>query len=293
MAGGGSGEEENYWPGYVDALTTMTMVLTFIMMILGVVIFSMSQNVSKILIKQIAEAAKIDISGGGSLEQVRDQVIAAIKAQKTPKSEETPSSEEATQYALRGESEAAPAPATPHRGKTKLPSPPQSTSISEGNLVGNTGSDQPLTDPHEPIKVSAPPSPNKVDPGKTEPDRRIESTTNTEIAQKSSGANIRGDGSILTVAFEKRVVQLDTAATEKFKDITTKSPGIMNAEKVEIKGYADVTVMGVTEARRIAYYRAMLIRRELMAIGFNPERILVRIEDGTPADGDLVKVFAK
>mgnify|MGYP001240557354 FL=1 len=67
----------------------------------------------------------------------------------------------------------------------------------------------------------------------------------------------------------------------------------MNAVKVEVRGYADVTVMGVTEARRIAYYRAMLIRKELMAIGFNPERILVRIEDGTSVDGDLVKVFAK
>ncbi len=293
MAGGGSSEEENYWPGYVDALTTMTMVLTFIMMILGVVIFSMSQNISKILIEQVAEAAKIDIKGGGTLDEIREKVIAAIKAQTSPKSQETPASDQATQHALRGESYAAPAPATPHSGRTKLPSPQSSTTSTEGNLAGNTASDQPLTDPHEEMKVSPPPSPNHIEAGKTEPDRRIESTTNTEIAKRVSGANTKGDGSILTVSFEKRVVQLDEPATVQFKEITTRSPGIMKAEKVEVRGYADVTVMGVTDARRIAYYRAMLIRKELMSIGFNPERILVRIEDGTSADGDLVKVFAK
>ena len=37
-------EDENYWPGYVDALTTMTMVLTFIMMVLGVMVFILSQD---------------------------------------------------------------------------------------------------------------------------------------------------------------------------------------------------------------------------------------------------------
>ena len=47
MAGGGGGEEDSYWPGYVDALTTMTMVLTFIMMVLGVVVFMLSQNISR------------------------------------------------------------------------------------------------------------------------------------------------------------------------------------------------------------------------------------------------------
>ena len=39
---------ENHWPGYVDALTTMLMVLTFVMMILGIAVFAMSQNVSRV-----------------------------------------------------------------------------------------------------------------------------------------------------------------------------------------------------------------------------------------------------
>ncbi|WP_375451375.1 hypothetical protein [uncultured Devosia sp.] len=42
-------EEENYWPGFVDALSTIVMVVTFLLIILGVVIFAISTQVSKAL----------------------------------------------------------------------------------------------------------------------------------------------------------------------------------------------------------------------------------------------------
>lgn len=292
MAGGGSGEEENYWPGFVDALTTMTMVLTFIMMILGVVIFSMSQNVSKVLIKQIAEAANIDISGGGSLEQLRDRLVAAVKAQVREKGQDQ-DTDKLTQFALRGESYAAPQPSSINSGRTKLPSPVVNGAQSDGPLSGSTASEQPLAGPHDEKRVAPPPSPLDRDPGKVEADRRIEASTLNEIAKLSSGVALTGDGSILTVSFEKRVVQLDDAKTQEFRTVVMNSANMKAASKIEVRGYADVSAIGVTEARRIAYYRAMLIRKQLMLTGVDAERIAVRIEDGAAADGDLVKVFAK
>ncbi|HRK23431.1 MAG TPA: hypothetical protein PLQ11_00605 [Beijerinckiaceae bacterium] len=292
MAGGGSGEEENYWPGFVDALTTMTMVLTFIMMILGVVIFSMSDKISKIMIKQIAEAAKIDISGGGSLDEVRDKIVAALKAQHREKSS-AEDTDKITQFPLRGDSYAAPQPASPNTGRTKLPSPVPNAINSDGKLAGNTASEQPLAGQHDEKKVAPPPSPEDRDPNKIEPDRRIEASTINEVAQKASGVTLSGDGAVLTVSFEKRVVQLDDAKTQEFRSVVNNSNAVKTATKLEVRGYADVSVIGVTEARRIAYYRAMLIRKQLMMTGIDPERIAVRIEDGASADGDLVKVFAK
>ena len=53
-------EEENHWPGYVDALTTMTMMLIFVMTILAVAIFGLSQNVSRSMVEKIAKVANID-----------------------------------------------------------------------------------------------------------------------------------------------------------------------------------------------------------------------------------------
>src|ERR1700712_4082735 len=60
MASSNSDEDENYWPGYVDALTTMTMVLTFIMMVLGVMVFVLSQDAVSSKLGVVARALKIE-----------------------------------------------------------------------------------------------------------------------------------------------------------------------------------------------------------------------------------------
>lgn len=292
MAGGGSGEEDNYWPGYVDALTSMTMVLTFIMMILGVVIFSMSQNVSKIIVKQIAEAAKIDISGTGSLEKIRDQVIQTLKKQRETESE-IKDGELASQFPLRGEAQSRPSPSERLNGNVRLPSPPHPNESNKGNLAGTTAGQAPLSGKQDEHNLSPPPSPVNEDPSKTIEDKRVEAATNNDIADKASGTVLSGEGAVITVTFQKRVIQLDEKATSEFRDITAGSSPMKAAKRLEIKGYADVSVMGVTEARRIAYYRAMLIRKQLMAIGFSPDIMNVRIEDSSGTDGEVVRVFAR
>ena len=43
----GSDDSENYWPGYVDALTSMVQVLAFVMMMLAMAVFVLSQSVAK------------------------------------------------------------------------------------------------------------------------------------------------------------------------------------------------------------------------------------------------------
>jgi preprotein translocase subunit SecE len=40
-----SEEGENYWPGYVDALTSMVQVLAFVMIMLAMAVFVISQSV--------------------------------------------------------------------------------------------------------------------------------------------------------------------------------------------------------------------------------------------------------
>lgn len=79
MAHGSDDSDTNYWPGFVDALSTMTMMLIFLMMILSLVLVSVSQNVSKAQVVAIARAAKIDISGSpASIEGLTAQIIAAL-----------------------------------------------------------------------------------------------------------------------------------------------------------------------------------------------------------------------
>jgi Na+-transporting methylmalonyl-CoA/oxaloacetate decarboxylase gamma subunit len=78
MAGSSSEEEENYWPGFVDALTTMTMVLTFILMVLGIVVFSLSQTVNRAHLEAIAEAANVKSDPKSNPAELKDAIIARI-----------------------------------------------------------------------------------------------------------------------------------------------------------------------------------------------------------------------
>ena len=81
MAASGEGEE-NHWPGYVDALTTMTMMLIFIMTILAVTIFGLSQNISRTLVERIARAAHIDVDAfsAAGTQEFAEHVASAIES---------------------------------------------------------------------------------------------------------------------------------------------------------------------------------------------------------------------
>ncbi len=67
-------EEENYWPGFVDALSTIVMVVTLLMIILVIVIFSISQ-----LITQSSEDS----------EKTGNPIAVSQQAQPQPQNEQT------------------------------------------------------------------------------------------------------------------------------------------------------------------------------------------------------------
>ena len=85
MAGASENEEINYWPGFVDALSTMTMMLIFLMMILSLVVVSISQTTSKSQIMAIAKAAKVDSSGAPmSIDKLTAQILEALSRKSDP-----------------------------------------------------------------------------------------------------------------------------------------------------------------------------------------------------------------
>ena len=113
MAQSSDDADTNYWPGFVDALSTMTMMLIFLMMILSLVLVSVSQNLTKSQVIAIARAAKIDVSGApASIEGLTAQIIAALSRTtdaekpkppypvKTDQSQATPPVEQSAQSAF-------------------------------------------------------------------------------------------------------------------------------------------------------------------------------------------------
>jgi hypothetical protein len=70
--------EVDYWPGYVDALTSMVKVLTFMMMLLSLTVFTITQQLSRNVVVKIAEAAGVQIEPGTPLNLVAERVMTKL-----------------------------------------------------------------------------------------------------------------------------------------------------------------------------------------------------------------------
>ena len=71
----GSDEGENYWPGYVDALTSMVQVLAFVMIMLAMAVFVMSQSVSKRAVEAVAKAVNADVKPQADMKQLTQAIM--------------------------------------------------------------------------------------------------------------------------------------------------------------------------------------------------------------------------
>src|SRR3982751_4113522 len=71
----GSEEGENYWPGYVDALTSMVQMLAFVMIMLAMAVFVMSQSVSKRAVEAVAKAVNADVKPQADIKQLTQAIM--------------------------------------------------------------------------------------------------------------------------------------------------------------------------------------------------------------------------
>lgn len=228
------GEDENYWPGFVDALTTMVMVLTFIMMILGLTVFSLSQNVSKILLAQIADAVNVDVPASDLSEEVVNKIIAAIGSQKKE---------------IEGQ-------------KRKARDMAAEKTIEERSQ-------------REALLVL--------------PGDKHQSQTPADIKPLPAGA-VAGDTEIaLTIVFQNNAAMFDETVRRAIMAFGQKA---QDGDFI-IRAYAVDNSGTITEARRLAYYRAMLVRQELVKAGLKPGQVVAQIDDSVDVkDRSVVRILA-
>jgi hypothetical protein len=225
--------QENHWPGYVDALTTMTMVLTFVMMVLGISIFSLSQNVSRTLIEKVAKAAKVESeSPTESSEDLVARIVDRID-QLAP----VPPVAEAAQR---------PAPQA-----SGFPSASASTTREE-RIVS---------------EAEAAPEPAPQD------------------------ARLTIESGQLRIVFKPRATQIDDAARERLVAHFKSIPEVESRGRIEIRAGLDSANPAVSDARRVAFYRAMRLRSEVIARGVAADRILLKIEPGLPGDEVAIRML--
>jgi hypothetical protein len=333
---GGSGEEENYWPGYVDALTTMTMVLTFIMMVLGVVIFSLSQNISKGIIASIAKAAKLEkqLTPSGSVDQLREQLVAALEDMQHTESAKAPeadpkdgeraaeapnaqpsemaesanagapdlSQETASQAnkALSARIETALAPdKSETAGSAKIVPPPPDTqqAAPADKLLSAKIEAMPVKDKlaAAPTKTSSAPINEQAalsDKPQSEAEKKLEIADLDHKNRSDTPTKTAISGALLTLIFPNKSFAVDQPTSGEIKEFVQRSNVVDTKGKFIVRALAYVGGGSLTEARRIAYFRAMTVRKELIASGVASEKISLHVDETQDPKKENVQIMA-
>ncbi len=215
--------DENHWPGYVDALTTMTMMLIFVMMILSVAMFAMSESVSRDVVERLAKAAGVEIED----ETKPIDEIARIVAERIEDQKQT-----------------------------------QIARLDQGL-------------PGEQKRIAS-----NADAARLNPDQPV------SVQQK--------DPALLTLAFRPRATGLDAGAENEMRGFLADGGHVGGQGKFDLRAYASAEEGGLSDSRRVAYYRAMTIRARLIGMGVPPQRIAVHVEDKPQArQAELVQVFVR
>lgn len=308
MAAASDDDEMNYWPGFVDALSTMTMMLIFLMLILSLVIVSVSQNVSRAQVLAIAKAAKVETSGSpASIEKLTAQIISALSQLSQNQNQRTPVPESEPQ-----EITAIAEPSTKLRISEK-----ENLAIDEGNKVASqgledtaisngrssrsrvsVGVDPTLTPSENPPKSSqiAPLEPLSgerafAEPKKQPSETRIQSDRQADLARFGGAIDLKLDKSLITLIFQPKALRPDEVMLKKFNNFVVANRVDVSDSRYEIEALANTKSGQVTEARRLAYYRAMVVRQLLIDQHIDSKLIQVNVID-EPSDEtlDYVKI---
>jgi hypothetical protein len=221
----GSDEGDNYWPGYVDALTSMVQVLAFVMMMLALAVFSLSQSASKHAVEVIAKAVNADVKPTDNIKQMTQAVMDRLRRLKSADST----------------TEASKPPEISAEGPESKPADAANDPRSE-KIVGMRFSGQRSRDNQTPVQTPA-------------------------------------DAPRITVNFEDRSFRIAQERAQSMAKFVDENKVVERAQNVIINAYAYSGDGALSEARRLAYYRAMTARKQLVDDKVRPDSIRINVYD--------------
>ena len=226
MAGASADGEVNHWPAFVDVLTTVIMVVTFLLVIMSAAVMQLSQRVIANFKQQLAQQQQVE--------------------QKTGKQGKP----------------GAPVACAPGAAAVLSPRDAEAgTSVAELGAVLRSPT---VTDGAERLSIRT----------RETPDTLKLQVKAVEQADDTTGVEVKTADTLIKIGFVKSKAR----------------PGT----KYEIWSFAPQT-RSVSEAQRVAFYRAAMTRTLLLRAGLPPADVTtqIRVTDAASADGHMVRVVIK
>ncbi|MEM7470498.1 MAG: hypothetical protein AAF340_04040 [Pseudomonadota bacterium] len=309
-------EEQNHWPGFVDALSTIVMVVTFLLIILAIVIFVLSQSIARSFIESATEHTAT--SGGGDMlspdpntatqefqsdvaptETPTDTQAGAppvaspnedTQEQSTP---ETSASKDATQTEQQTENQPqaetaetdstadqTPSPSAPDAAKTEINEPQENAGDkqSDGDALA-TKAEQELSDvPEIDAEDLAIRSRRVVD------EEEVIVVETPDVSKEEKETRVTQAATFLTLQFDPIGTKISESANDKVAAFLSEKKAQLDGRKIAVWAFVDVENGSVSQARRIAYYRALAVRNTLLENGLLAENVSVEIRPNPSED---------
>lgn len=262
--------EENHWPGFVDALSTIVMVVTFLLIILAIAIFILSQSVAKSYIDSQSQQTNM---GGGDVNN-SEPLDASSSEKGTVESEIVEGAAEAQTI-----SEATAREDGNKSGGGDAVSVKSEFELNLGGVLMQekaTDNDTSLTVRSRDIQVE---------------EERI-AVASDEVPQETiESVQVKGSSSLITLEFDDVTTRIDEASAMRVQNFLHDNVDDRTG-KIAVWSFAASTVGSISEAKRIAYYRGLSARNELMKNGFTTDQIEVHVRVGDTDDTkNLVRII--
>lgn len=284
--------EENIWPVFVDLLSTIVMVVTFLLIVMSIAISVISQNVAKSFIESMSEKTQ---QGGGDVNAVTQFTASGEFAAETQTKKPDPQAKPETETVKpesKSEAEAAQSSSAASSGTETTPSDASASSASASDASEATTEpakskqDNARFAPKlaEELKSSAPAEEGKelsvLSRQAIEGEKRIVVAGMDRTAEEPAANTVAKASALLTLQFDPVGTRIDDVTSTAVTAFFTENAAAVKDRPLVIWAFASATTVSVSEARRVAYYRALATRNELIKNGVSPENINVEIRFG-------------
>lgn len=303
--------QEDPWAGFVDVLSNMLVVVVFLVIILGLAIFALSQQITKQAVEQALEQHQQEKKQPEPKPEAPKEAAESAASEAKP-AEPAPEAEKPVESAkAEGAAAEKPAAAAPSKeGKEEADKGPQdagtggpaaqaaqedvtSQAESAEQSKGSAGDRQ--AGYAQRVRASDEIEGNSnltVRSSNVDSEQKLE-VASEEIKPTYGKIEVTSSDAFLKLSFAKGNFRIDETTSGKLKEYLGTSP-VAKSDTIEIRAIAQSTVGSISEARRIAYYRAMEMRSQLIQAGFDSTKIMVKVrESASPEDADVVQVFKK